>query len=111
MPAFHPISSKTGTQSTEPEKNSSAFLPTELGKELLSMTSKTDTGASRRQLDSISSKHLSELEQLIMQLVKTMRSARLQHYPIYTSLRTLERDLGEIRRKRYDENHSAYDGY
>jgi DNA gyrase/topoisomerase IV subunit A len=61
--------------------------------------------------DSVSLKHCNELEQLITQMLKIMRSAKLQQHPIYASLQDLEKELGEARRGRYDDNNSEYSGY
>ena len=59
----------------------------------------------------LSIKHLSELEQQLTQLLKTMRSAKLNEDPIYTSLQLLEQKISRERRTRYDENNSEYHGY
>lgn len=62
-------------------------------------------------LDSLTPKHSNELEQMITQLLKTMRSAKLQNMPVYAALQELEQQLGEARRNRYDQNNSKYIGY
>jgi hypothetical protein len=62
-------------------------------------------------LDSLTPKHSNELEQMITQLLKTMRSAKLQNLPVYIALQELEQELGEARRNRYDQNNSKYIGY
>jgi hypothetical protein len=62
-------------------------------------------------LSNISSKHSNELEQLITQLLKTMRNAKLQDTPLYAELQLLEQSLGELRRNRYDEKNSKFVGY
>ena len=61
--------------------------------------------------DSVSTKHINELEQQISQILKTMRAAKLTQEPIYTSLQALEQELGEARRGRFDEQDSKYNGY
>lgn len=62
-------------------------------------------------LDTISPKHCNELEQMITQILKTMRSAKMQNLPVYLELQKLEQALGELRRSRYDENNSKFVGY
>ena len=62
-------------------------------------------------LESLSPKLCNDLEQQITELLKTMRRAKLQQYPIYASLQELEQALCEIRRTRYDENNTKYTGY
>ena len=61
--------------------------------------------------DAVSIKHINELEQQITQVLKTMRSAKLQDHSIYSSLQELEQELGKARRSRYDEGNSEYVGY
>lgn len=61
--------------------------------------------------DSVSPKHVNELEQQIAQLLKTLRTAKLNQHPVYASLQELEQALGEVRRGRYDKNDSKYSGY
>ena len=62
-------------------------------------------------LDSVSQKRFNELEQITTQLLKTMHSAKLQDSSLYPSLQEFERELGDARRKRYDSNNTAYQGY
>ena len=62
-------------------------------------------------LSEISPKHCNELEQLITQMLKTMRNAKLQDSPLYAELQALEQSLGELRRDRYDEKNSKFVGY
>lgn len=62
-------------------------------------------------IDSISPKHCNELEQMITQILKTMRSAKMQDLPAYLELQKLEQALGELRRNRYDEKNSKFVGY
>jgi hypothetical protein len=61
--------------------------------------------------DSVSAKHINELEQQITQILKTMRTAKLHQHPIYASLQELEQELGEARRGTYDKKDSKYSGY
>lgn len=60
---------------------------------------------------SLSNKQCNDLEQQITELLKTMRRAKLQQYPLYASLQELEQALCETRRNRYDKNNSKYAGY
>lgn len=62
-------------------------------------------------LSNISTKHSNELEQLITQMLKTMRNAKLQDSSLYAELQALEQALGELRRNRYDEKNSKFVGY
>lgn len=62
-------------------------------------------------LSSLSNKQCNDLEQQLTELLKTMRKAKLQQYPLYTSLQELEQALCEARRNRYDKNTSKYVGY
>lgn len=62
-------------------------------------------------LDSISSTHIKELEQETIQLIKTMKKAKLNQHPIYLSLQKLEHDLGDERCNRFDGKTSQFVGY
>ena len=62
-------------------------------------------------LDLISLKHVNELEQATMQLIKSMKSAKLNHHSIYISLQKLEHELGDERCNRYDGTTSEFVGY
>jgi len=61
--------------------------------------------------DTISPKQASEIEQQVSKLLNTLRKAKLFDEPIYMSLQELEQELGEIRRSRFDADHSEYSGY
>ena len=63
------------------------------------------------ELDPISSKHIGELEQMVHQLLLTMKKADLQGEPLFASLQEFERELEKTRRSRFDEGHSEYEGY
>lgn len=58
-------------------------------------------------LDRVSVKHLSELEQQVAQLLATMRKTRTHRDPLYQSLQDFENELGEARRKRFDEKNQT----
>ena len=62
-------------------------------------------------LEPVSSKHINELEQLVTQLLATMRNAKLNEDPVYASLQALEQNLGQSRRDRFDETHAEYSSY
>jgi len=59
----------------------------------------------------VSSKHLSELEQLVSQVLATMRKAKLSDETIYATLQEFEQELGSTRRDRFDADNSEYSGY
>ncbi|MDX1990817.1 MAG: hypothetical protein SF029_00410 [bacterium] len=62
-------------------------------------------------LEPVSTKHMNEMEQLVNQLLDTMRKAKLQDNPAYRSLQQLGQELGESRRNRFDSKHSQYSDY
>jgi hypothetical protein len=62
-------------------------------------------------LESVTSKHISELEQLTSQLLISLRKAKLHDDPMYILLQQLEQELGETRRHRFDNENSEYSGY
>jgi hypothetical protein len=62
-------------------------------------------------LEAVSQKHLSELELQVAQLLAVMRKAKLHNEPLAESLKTLERELGEIRRLRFDAANPKYRDY
>lgn len=62
-------------------------------------------------LNHISSKHLNDLERSIQDLLTNMRKAKLRHVPLQEALRLLEQQLGETRRKRFDEANPEYRGF
>lgn len=62
-------------------------------------------------MDTASSKHINELEQQISQLLKALRNAKFQDHPVYAMLQSLEQELSEERRNRYDQNNSEFPGY
>jgi len=62
-------------------------------------------------LEGISRKHLNELEIRVTELLVTIRKAKLQNEPLAESLKALENQLGDARRKRFDESTPEYRGY
>ena len=63
------------------------------------------------QLDSVSSKHLNELEQSVRELQLLMRKANLQNEPVAKAIHDFEVELGKARRARYDAANPEYIGY
>ncbi len=62
-------------------------------------------------LSDVSQKHINELEQATTQFLKTLRNAKLQDMPLYTSLQGFEQNLGKERRERFDKSTPNYKGY
>jgi hypothetical protein len=62
-------------------------------------------------LETISQKQLNELEHCVRALLDTMRKAKIQNDPLAESLRSLEQELGEARRERFDSVNSEYQSY
>jgi hypothetical protein len=62
-------------------------------------------------LDTISAKHLNELEHSLRELLLVMRKAHLQNEPLAKSLHEFEFELGQIRRRRFDAANPEYTGY
>ena len=62
-------------------------------------------------LDNIPQKHLTELERLAREIQIALRRANLHNEPLNESLRLFEQELGEARRKRFDETNPEYRGY
>jgi hypothetical protein len=65
----------------------------------------------RTGVEALSQKQLSELETQTLNLLATLRKAKLTHFPVALLLKELEQELGEIRRQRYDEENSNFIGY
>ena len=63
------------------------------------------------QLDSVSSKHLNELEQSVRDLQLLMRKANLQNEPVAKAIHDFEIELGKARRARFDAANPEYIGY
>ncbi len=62
-------------------------------------------------LEAMSSKQISDIEQQVSNLINNMRKAKLNEEPIYAMLQQFERELSEIRRRRFDEKQSEYSSY
>ena len=62
-------------------------------------------------LETVSDKHLHELEQLSRDLLAVMRKSKLLDTPLATLLYSLESQAGEVRRARFDKDDSAYSGF
>ncbi|MCC6614300.1 MAG: hypothetical protein IT320_12535 [Anaerolineae bacterium] len=62
-------------------------------------------------LDTVSDKHLHELEQLTQELLQVMRRAKLLDEPIAKSLRLLNAQAEQARCKRFDEVNPEFQGY
>jgi hypothetical protein len=54
-------------------------------------------------LETISQKQVIELEHLVTELLAAIRKARLQNESLTEELRLFEQELGDARRKRFDE--------
>lgn len=63
------------------------------------------------QLDTVSSKHINDLEQLVRELQVALRKAGLQNEPVSQTLHDFEVELGQARRARFDAANPQYVGY
>ncbi len=62
-------------------------------------------------LDTVSQKHLNELELRIRELLLVMRKANLHNEPIAKALGEFEVQVGQVRRDRFDAANPEYSGY
>ncbi len=62
-------------------------------------------------LETVSSKHINDLEQLVIELQQVMRKAGLQDESVAKVLHDFEDDLGKARRARFDATDTEYAGY
>lgn len=62
-------------------------------------------------LKPVPQKTINELEQMTMQLLKTMRSAKIHDLPVFTALQEFEKQIGKERQSRFDDSNSLYQGY
>ena len=62
-------------------------------------------------LETVSDKHLHELERLAKELLETMRRAKLLDLPLTELLRALESEAEKARRERFDEVNPEFRGY
>lgn len=63
------------------------------------------------QLETVSSKHINDLERLALELQQALRKAGLQNEPFAKALHDFEDELGQARRARFDAANSEYPGY
>lgn len=63
------------------------------------------------QLETVSSKYINELEQLVRDLQLVIRKAGLQNEPVAKTLHEFEVELGQARRTRFDAANPDYVGY
>lgn len=59
-------------------------------------------------LETLSQKHLNELEHRVSELLATLRKAKIHDDPLVESLKTLEQEIGELRRERFDAANTEY---
>lgn len=61
--------------------------------------------------ETISRKDLNELELRVRELLVIMKKTKLQDDPRINALKSLEQELGDVRRKRFDEANPEFQGY
>jgi hypothetical protein len=62
-------------------------------------------------LDTISDKHLHEIERLTTELLETIRKAKVAEPQLIEMLRTLKAQAEQLRRQRYDAVNPEFRGY
>jgi hypothetical protein len=62
-------------------------------------------------LETVSDKHLHEMERLTKELLRVMQKAKLRDLPIVELLRQLESEAEKARRERFDAVNPGYRGY
>ncbi len=62
-------------------------------------------------LDTVTDKHVHEIERLTKELLEVMRKAKLQDEPLTELLRQLQQESGRVRRERFDGVDKEYSGY
>ena len=62
-------------------------------------------------LETVSTKHLNELEQQTHELLIVLRKANLQTEDVYHALQQFELEVGRVRRARFDAANPEYSGY
>ena len=62
-------------------------------------------------LETVSDKHIQELEQLTKEILATLKKAKLLDHPITELLRSLEANAEQTRRTRYDAVNPEFQGY
>ena len=61
--------------------------------------------------ETVSDKHLQEIERLTGELLAVLRQAKLQDDPINDALNQLRMQTGEVRRGRFDQSDREYKNY
>ncbi len=61
--------------------------------------------------ENVSKKHLNDMETKVIGLIEVMRRAKLTDDPLFETLRQFEKELGDVRRKRFEESTPEYKGY
>lgn len=62
-------------------------------------------------IESVSQKHLNEIEFRVRELLLAMRKAKLEHNTLGEDLRLFEQEISTLRRERYDATNSEYHTY
>lgn len=62
-------------------------------------------------VETVSLDYINQLEQEIAYVLKTMRRAKIQDHPAYTTLFDLEQELGDERRRRFDSENAEFSSY
>jgi hypothetical protein len=78
---------------------------------MLPETASEQEGKPPMNLDTVSDKHLHELERLAGELLAVIQKAKLKDDLLVAALRQLEYETGQVRRSRYDTAASEYSGY
>jgi len=63
------------------------------------------------ELDTLSQKHLNEVEHCVKALISSMRKAKIQNESLTDTLKQFESQLEQARQKRFDSKNSEYDAY
>jgi hypothetical protein len=58
-------------------------------------------------LDTVSRKHRIELEQIVNNLLRTLRKAKVNDEALREKLRALQTELADTRRESFDQKHAA----
>lgn len=61
--------------------------------------------------ETVSQKHMNELELLVRELLAVMRKAKIQNEPLEESLHLFEQELEDARRLRFDAANPEYHTY
>lgn len=62
-------------------------------------------------LENVSQKNLNEMEHLVRNLMITLQKAKFDDKVLMEALKTLENQIGKMRRERFDAANSEYDTY